>query len=64
MEKQEETTYAFSNKEMYIIRDALIEYYQFLKSAQKGNNTTAKDLRLDVLALKDQFKQDCMLLRR
>jgi len=50
-------TYLFTEKEVILLRDACIEYYQFLKS-NPNKSPAALAIIESVKALKDQFKDD------
>jgi len=50
-------TYIFTENEIMVLRNALIEYWQFVKNL-KPNSPIAKRNKNLTLALKDQFVQD------
>lgn len=52
--------YKFNKQEIYVIRDALIEYYYFLKDV-KPNSPIAIENKKILEVLKDQFKTDAIL---
>ena len=61
--------YEFTETEMTAIREALVEYYHNVSKKHCDPlsplrcSPIAKSIHLSVKALKDQFKQDCCLIR-
>jgi len=55
-------SYFFTNDEILTLRNALIEYHQFIKTL-KPNSSIAIKNKKNAKALSDQFKQDTSLTR-
>jgi hypothetical protein len=54
-------SYTFTSEEVYVLRDAMVEYYQSIKNS-KPNSPIAVRAKELAMALKDQLKQDATLI--